>query len=98
MLALGLMPFPLVLRPWVSLAVPTLAALSSSGTRGSGDSRQECLVSLEGCCPWRGRCKLTILFVGFVAEVSKVLVEGFQWDTHSIMPALPGEQQLGIAS
>lgn len=98
MLAISFMSFPLAPRPWFSPAVITLAALFSSGTWGSGDSRQEGLVSLEGCCPWRGRCKLTILFVGFVAEVSKVLIERFQWDAHHIMPALPGEQQLGIAS
>jgi hypothetical protein len=49
-------------------------------------------------CPWRERCRLTVLSVGFVTDGSKVLIEGFQWDTHSIMPALPGKQQLGIAS
>lgn len=49
-------------------------------------------------CRWRERCRLTILSVGFITEGSKVLIEGLQGDTHSIMPAFPGKQQLGIVS
>lgn len=33
---------------------------------------------------------LTILLVGLIAEGSEVLVQGFQWDARSVVPALPG--------
>lgn len=41
---------------------------------------------------------LTIQLVGLIAEGSEVLVQGFQRDAHSVVPAFPGIEQQGIAS
>lgn len=41
---------------------------------------------------------LTILLVGLVAEGSELLIQGFQWDAHGIVPALPGIEQQAVVS
>lgn len=39
---------------------------------------------------------LTILLVGLIAEGSEVLKQGFQWDAHGIVPALPDVEQQAV--
>ena len=43
---------------------------------------------------WGGM--LTILLVGLIAEGSEFLKQGFQWDAHGIVPALPDVEQQAV--
>ena len=82
------------MRPpdWLFYLAEELGAHEGPQTRMPGE------IGKGAVCPPGERRRLTVLSGGFVTQGSKVLIEGFQWDAHSIMPALPGKQQLGIAS
>lgn len=41
---------------------------------------------------------LTILLMSLIAEGSELLIQGFQRDAHSIVPALPGIEQQAVVS
>lgn len=45
-----------------------------------------------------GQDMLTILLEGLIAESSEFLEQGFQWDAHGIVPALPDVQQQPVVS
>lgn len=77
------------------------AALSASGVGAQWTHRmREHLTSWGGWHPHKGAGwgMLTILLVGLIAEGSELLIQGFQWDAHGIVPALPGIEQQAIVS